>query len=71
MTVGRIHRGVLSRNSSTSSHDDLFNYDLSRIDSQLSRLDADRERKLIFDSQLAEVTDRSLRIADVADVELT
>ena len=45
--------------------------DLSRMGSPLSRFDAVRERELIFDSQLAEATDRSLRVADVADVERT
>ena len=41
----------------------------SRIGSPLSRLDAERERTLIYCSQLAEAKDRSLRGADVADVE--
>ena len=54
-------------------HDAALNeaLDLSRIDSQVSRLDADRERELIVDSQLAEATDRWLRVTDVADVERT
>ena len=52
-------------------HDAALNeaLDSSRIDSSLSLLDAERERTLIYCSQLAEAKDRSLRDADVADVE--
>ena len=43
--------------------------DSSRIDSPVSRLGAERERTLVYCSQLAEANDRSLRGAGVADVE--
>ena len=51
-------------------HDAALNeaLDSSRIDSSLSLLDAERERTLIYCSQLAEAKDRSLRDVDVADV---
>ena len=52
-------------------HDAALNeaLDSSRIGSSLPRLDAERERTLIYCSQLAEAKDRSLRGADVADDE--
>ena len=52
-------------------HDAALNeaLDSSRLDSSLSPLDAERERTLIYCSQLAEAKDRSLRGTDVADVE--
>ena len=35
----------------------------------MSRLDADREHELVFESQLAEATERSLHVADGADAK--